>query len=79
MHVFYEDEGALKAATVLTEQNASLHIETPHGKRAKIKTAAILLRFESPGSLEFLSEAQRLADDIDVNFLWECCGESEFA
>lgn len=79
MHVFYEDEGALKAATVLTDQNTSLHIETPHGKRAKIKSAAVLLRFETPGTLEFLSEAQRLADEIDVNFLWECCGDGEFA
>ena len=75
MHVLYEENGGFKAGTVLAESEASLQVEAPHGKRSKIKSAAVMLRFDSPGPAELLSEAESSAGQIDVHFLWECCGE----
>jgi len=78
MNVLYEEEGALKAAAVLADNTTSLQVEAAHGKRSKIKAAAVLLRFEQPPLAGFMAEAQQLAADIDIDFMWECCGEDEF-
>lgn len=80
MNVFYEEEGTFKVATVLADNTTSLQVEAPHGKRAKIKAASVLLRFEAPSPSEFMDLAQKMAEDLDPNFLWECCErEAEFA
>lgn len=79
MNVLYEEEGALKAGAVLADQNTSLQVEAPHGKRSKIKAASVLLRFDDAPLQSFLPEAQKLADEIDIDFLWECCGGNEIA
>ncbi|MDP2239675.1 MAG: RNB domain-containing ribonuclease [Burkholderiales bacterium] len=79
MNVFYEEEGAFKAGTILADNNTSLQVEAPHGKRSKVKAGAVLLRFEQPPPGAFLEEAQTLAEGIDVDFLWQCCGGGEFA
>ena len=77
MNVFYEEEGSFKAASVMTENPASLQIEALSGKRSKIKAANVLLRFE--GALAgFMDAAQAEAETLDTAFLWECCGEPEF-
>ncbi len=73
MNVFHEEDGALKASLVLAEQGGALQVESPHGKRGKIKAAQVLMRFERPGAGELLAEADALASRIDVDFLWECC------
>ena len=49
MNVFYEEEGALKVGAVLADNVTSLQVEAPHGKRSKIKSANVLLRFGEPG------------------------------
>ncbi len=79
MFVFYEEDGGFKAGAVLADQNTSLQVETQHGKRAKVKATAVLLRFERPSLNEFMDAAKQLADDIDAAFLWECCGQDEFS
>ena len=73
MNVFHEEDGALKASLVLTDAGGSLQVESPHGKRGKIKQAQVLLRFERPGAGDLLSEAHALSGRIDIDFLWECC------
>ncbi len=78
MNIFYEEDGGFKVGAILADNDTSLQIEAPHGKRSKVKSASVLLRFERPPLGEFMGEAQRTADDIDVDFLWECCGEPEF-
>jgi exoribonuclease-2 len=77
MNVFYEEEGSFKIGGVMTENPGSLQVEALHGKRSKIKSANVLLKFDSPLA-GFMEQAQSGADDIDVDFLWECCGEPEF-
>ncbi len=79
MHVFFEDDGAFKAGTVLADNDTSLQVETASGKRMKIKAANVLLRFADPAPGALLAEAQALADDIDPAFLWEVSGGGEFA
>ncbi len=73
MNVFYEEDGDLKVATILADNESSLQVEAPHGKRSKIKSSAVLLRFTQPTAAELMQSAQRLAEDIDVEFLWACC------
>ncbi|MDQ3184906.1 MAG: RNB domain-containing ribonuclease [Pseudomonadota bacterium] len=80
MNVFYEEEGTFKVGAILADNTTSLQVEAPHGKRAKIKAASVLLRFETPSLPEFMELAQKTADELDPNFLWECCeSEAEFA
>jgi exoribonuclease-2 len=78
MHVIYEDDGQLKAATVLADQDTSLQVEAASGKRSKIKAGNVLLRFASPSPPEAFAEAQKLAAELDPTFLWEVSGEEEF-
>ena len=79
MNVFYEEEGSFKVAAVIADNNTSLQVEAPHGKRSKIKASAVLLRFGEPGPAAFLEAALAVAADVDVDFLWQCCGTDEFA
>jgi exoribonuclease-2 len=78
MNVFYEEDGGFKAGTVLEDNNSSLQVQTQHGKRAKVKSNAVLLRFQHPSLNEFMQSAQAIAESIDANFLWEVCGQQEF-
>lgn len=79
MNVLYEEDGSFKVGTILAETPANLQVEAPHGKRSKIKTNHVLLRFTQPAANELLEQAQQMASELDTDFLWECCGESEFA
>ena len=78
MHVFFEDDGAFKAGTVLADNDASLQVEAISGKRLKIKAANVLLRFAGPAPSILLADAQAIAAGIDPDFLWEVSGETEF-
>jgi exoribonuclease-2 len=78
MHVFFEDDGQLKAGTVLADNDSSLQVEAASGKRLKIKAAAVLLRFADPAPSALFADAHRLAGELDPNFLWEVCPDEEF-
>jgi len=78
MHVFFEDDGQLKAGTVLADNGTSLQVEAASGKRLKIKAAAVLLRFAEPSPAALNADAQRLAGELDPNFLWEVSSDDEF-
>lgn len=77
--VFYEEDGGFKVGAVLADNATSLQVEAPHGKRSKIKSAAVMLRFEQPSLTEFIPLVDKEAQSLDVDFLWECCGQNEFA
>ncbi|MGH8688354.1 MAG: ribonuclease catalytic domain-containing protein [Burkholderiales bacterium] len=78
MQLLYEEEGEFKVGTVLAQAPASFQVESPHGRRSKVKAAAVLLRFERPGGIELLDAAQRYAEGLDTDFLWQVSGSSEF-
>jgi len=79
MNVLFEEDGAFKAGVVLADNNTSLQIELASGKRSKVKSANVLLRFDAPQPAELLERAESQAAEIDTDFLWEVCGEAEFA
>lgn len=80
MNVFYEEAGTFKVGAILADNNTSLQIEAVHGKRSKIKATAVLFRFDTPPLSEFMNHVQKVADELDPDFLWECCAqEIEFA
>ena len=78
-NLFYEEEGAFKVGTILADNNTSLQVEAPHGKRSKVKASAVLFHFDAPAPAGFMEAAQKVADEIDIDFLWQCCGETEFS
>lgn len=78
MQVLYEEEGELKVGAVMAQAPASLHVESPHGRRSKIKAASVLLEFNEPAGAELLAQAEAFAAGLDVEFLWQCCGTQEF-
>ncbi|MDR3322860.1 MAG: RNB domain-containing ribonuclease, partial [Zoogloeaceae bacterium] len=78
MHVLFEEDGSFKAGALLADNDTSLQVEMPSGKRAKIKAAQVLLRFAAPAPGQILDAAQALADEMETEFLWEVAGDSEF-
>jgi exoribonuclease II len=78
VQLLYEEDGDLKVGTVLAQAPASFQVESPHGRRSKIKASSVLLSFERPGGAELLAEARQFADGLDISFLWACSGRGEF-
>ena len=78
MNIFYEEDGGFKVGNILTDNTTSLQVENTHGKRSKIKSANVMLRFAQPGLSEFLTQAEQVAADIDIDFLWEASPTDEF-
>ncbi|WP_457326572.1 RNB domain-containing ribonuclease, partial [Roseateles sp. P5_E11] len=63
---------------MMSEADASLQVELDSGKRVKVKSANVLLKFEQPAPAVLLAEARKLADDIDLDLAWEFAPEGEF-
>ena len=78
MHLLYEEEGELKVGTVLAQTPASFQVESPHGRRSKVKAGSVLLSFEQPAPGELWAQAERFAETLDLQFLWECSSGREF-
>ena len=78
VNVLYEENSAFKVGTVLSDGDSAIQVEAPHGKRSKVKASAVLLRFDRPTSTELQQQAEETAAGIDIDFLWQCCGEQEF-
>ena len=79
MNVFYEEDGGFKAGNVLSDQGASMQVESATGKRSKVKSGHVLFDFKDPDAVTLMRDAQRLADSIDLEFLWECAPQAEFS
>ena len=78
MNVLFEEDGAFRAGSVLADNVSSLQVELASGKRSKVKAGNVLLRFAAPGPGELIDRAEAEAEGMDVDFLWEACGEAEF-
>jgi exoribonuclease-2 len=79
MYALYEDAGKFHAGRVMSEAESSLQVELDSGKRVKVKSAAVMLRFEKPAPAELLAQAQALAPSIDLDLAWEFAPEGDFA
>lgn len=78
MNLFYEDDGQFKVGTIIQELPTALQVETQHGKRSKIKTAQVLVRFNEALS-DFLAALEAESADFDLDFIWSCAPDEEFA
>ena len=78
MNLLFEESGDFKAGSIMTQQGESYQVEMASGKRSKVKSRDALLQFAAPGPQELMQQAQAIADDIDLDFLWEVAGEEEF-
>ena len=84
MHLLYEESGDIKIATLITTAGAEtdpLAVESLGGKRGKLKSKDVWLRFQSPSTIaitDFLPQAKIISTEIDLDFVWECAGSEEF-
>ncbi|GAA6141454.1 RNB domain-containing ribonuclease [Hydrogenophaga sp. 5NK40-0174] len=78
MYILFDDAGKLQTARVLTEAEASVQAELTTGKRVKVKTANIFLKFGKPEPADLMAKAGLLADDMDVELAYEFAPEGEF-
>jgi exoribonuclease-2 len=78
MNLFFEESGDFKAGAVLAHQGEAYQVEMQTGKRTKVKARDVLLQFAAPEPAQLLKDAQAVADEIDLDFLWEVAGQEEF-
>ena len=78
MFALFDDAGKFLAGRVMSEADASMQVELDSGKRVKVKSAHVLLKFEQPAPAVLLADARALADDIDLDLAWEFAPEGEF-
>ena len=77
-HLLFDDDGAFKAGTEMANAGTSHQVELPSGKRIKVKSSHVLLRFAEPAPAQLIERAQAQAQLIDLDFLWEVAPQSEF-
>nr|WP_289814833.1 RNB domain-containing ribonuclease [Paraburkholderia caribensis] len=62
----------------MSRQGDAFQVELPGGRRAKVRAKDVLMEFEKPSAGELMEQADAAAQDIDLDFLWECAPEDEF-
>ncbi|CAM3733826.1 ribonuclease catalytic domain-containing protein [Polynucleobacter antarcticus] len=82
MHLLYEEGGDIKVATVQSASGAgdteSWQATSLSGKKIKLKAKEVWLRFEKPEPQALMDQAKALAQEIDLQFLWDCAPDEEF-
>jgi exoribonuclease-2 len=78
VYALFEEAGKFLAGRVMSEAEASVQVELDSGKRVKVKSANVLLRFDRPAPAELLAAAQRIAPEIDLDLAWEFAPEGDF-
>jgi exoribonuclease-2 len=82
MQLLHEEGGDIKVAHLLSgnlaAENEALAVEALGGKRGKLKAKDVWLAFEDAKPGELLASAKDMAQEIDLDFLWECAGDGEF-
>ena len=79
MHALYEDAGKFFAGRVMSEADSSAQIELDSGKRVKVKSANVLLKFDKPSPAELMAAAHTLSQDIDLDMAWEFASDADFS
>jgi exoribonuclease-2 len=77
-YALFDDAGKFLAGRVMSDTDASMQIELESGKRVKVKSANVLLRFDKPQPAELIARAHALSADIDLDLAWEFAPEGEF-
>ncbi len=78
MNLFFEESGDFKTGSVLAQAGEAYQVELPGGKRTKVRARDVLLQYTTSDPAQLMSDAQQIAEEIDLDFLWEVAGEEEF-
>ena len=78
MYVLFEDAGKFMAGRIMSEAEASAQVELDSGKRVKVKSAHLLLKFDKPAPAALLSDAAALSQTIELELAYECASDEEF-
>ena len=78
MYALFEETGKFLAGRILSEADTSAQIELDSGKRVKVKSAHILLKFDKPEPAQLIAQAQAVAETIELDLAWEFAPEDEF-
>ena len=78
MFVLFEESGSFKCGVIAADNTTSLQVTSAHGKKIKLKSSHVLLRFDTPDAGTMLDAAEAEAETLDIDFLWEVCGDEEF-
>jgi exoribonuclease-2 len=80
MILIYEDSGKLHAGREFSRADNSLQVESPSGKRSKIKLQQVLLELQQTDipALDAPVLLQTVAE-VDLNLAWEFAPEDEFS
>ncbi len=79
MNLFFEESGDFKIGSVLTQVGEIYQVELQGGKRTKVRSKDVLLQYPASDPVQLMIDAQSIADEMDLDFLWEVAGENEFA
>jgi len=77
-YALFEESGKFLAGRVLSEADASIQVELESGKRVKVKSANVMLRFDKPAPAELVAQAQAQAAEIDLDLAWEFAPAEDF-
>ena len=78
MYALFDDAGKFHAGRVMSEAESSVQVELDSGKRVKVKSANVMLRFDKPAPAELMAQAQSLAAEIDLDLAWEFAPDADF-
>ncbi len=78
MYVLFEDSGKFKAEKIFSDADTTMQVESATGKRSKIRKNNVFFEFAQPEPAILLEQAEQLAADFDIDFLWECAPKEEF-
>nr|WP_284504831.1 RNB domain-containing ribonuclease [Caballeronia sp. INDeC2] len=62
----------------MSKQGDAFQVELPGGRRAKVRAKDVLIEFDKPAAGDLMQEADAIAQEIDLDFLWECAPDDEF-
>jgi exoribonuclease-2 len=78
MNLLFEEAGKLLAGRVVSETDASAQVELDSGRRIKVKSSAVLLRFGAPDAATLMRAAESQAEGIELEFVWDVAPDEEF-
>ena len=78
MYALFEDAGKFLTGRVLSEAEVSAQVELDTGKRVKVKSAQVLIKFDQPSPADLMREASTLAPTIELDLAWEFAPPEEF-
>jgi exoribonuclease-2 len=78
MYALFDDAGKFYAGRVMSEAEQSMQVELESGKRVKVKSGNVMLKFTQPPPAQLIASARALAEQIDLDLAWEFAPDSDF-